>query len=423
VQNSTTAISWISLISPLPTTKNDALFRNDISMRNCFIGILMLASMVLILMKKTKGTAGFFLITGLAFLLLSSELVLPFYKYLPMVNFVRLNSEFRLYALLSFIIGGGMGLQEALTQPDKKLSMVLRTICLLLGLSVLGAAIFGLATGHLSILHLSMQGEIRPAIKGFISGLTMADTIIIQGSIQLVLAWLMLRFIQSGHTTKLIQTAIVEIILATLLQIPFTGVGQLSPAKINDMVRQSPHGFSTPSMKAESAVTSSYPDTKKIIGSWELYSKQIAMDSLFPYPLSFRSTLDYFDSGTQGSIRSRPPFFLLHDSTNGNIKIKYSPNQIELNALLVKTDTLVVKQNNYIHWKASIEGKPLPITTTYKTLIGIPLAAGKQDIQLEFSTDRIKWLLIAELLAVALLLLAYAWICLRKDHRIRYIFP
>lgn len=423
MQNTTTLASWISFFFSLPVTKNDAFFENDISMRNCFIGILLLASLMLIILKRMKGATMFFLIIGSFFLILASDLILPFYKHLPLVNYVRLNSEFRLFALMPFIIGGAIALQNGLVQYAPTLHRILLIFCILFGLSVLLAIVYSFMEGGLSILNLTgLNGNARHFIKAFTSGLGMADTIIIHGSIQLVIGLLMIKCLKTGDIKKLFQIGLLEIILATLMQLPFTGVGQLSPGKINEMVRQSPQGIPPPSMKPEHTIVSEYPDTKKIIGSWELYSKQIAMDSLFPYPLVFRSTLDYFDSGMQDKISLKPAFFFNNEGSSIN-KIQYSPNRIQITAHITAEDILVVKQNNYMHWRAQVNGKEIPILVKDKTLMGVAVMPGHQTIEVDFRNEPVKLLLLAELIAVVLLMLTYAWITLKKTHRIRYIFP
>jgi hypothetical protein len=424
-QNSTTTASWISFFFSLPITKNDSFFRNDISMRNCFIGILLLGSLAAVFIRKMRGSALYFSIVGVVFLILSSELVLPFYKEIPLVNYVRLNSEFRLFALLSFILGGAISLQEWVNRPDKMLQRILGCICILLGAAVLFALSYGFFKGSLSLLNLSASGgHPRQAIKAFIAGLTMWDTIIIHGSIQVVAGALMIKFIRADNVKRLVQLGILEIILATLLNLPFTGVGQLSPGKINEMVRETPGGLPTPSLLPEYVLTAQYPDTRKIIGSWALYSKEIAMDSLFPYPLIFPSTMKYFDSGNQEKLRQRPPFFFIHDSKALLTKnFRYHGNSIEASAVLTSNDTFLIKQNNYPHWSASIQGKPVPILSAYNTLMVVPVQPGNQTIKIEFQNKRIKIFLLTELMVFIMLALAYAWIVLKKDQRIRYIFP
>ncbi|HEX5667271.1 MAG TPA: hypothetical protein VFX73_00640 [Chitinophagaceae bacterium] len=425
IQNSTTTASWISFFFSMPITKNDAFFRNDISMRNCFMGILLLGSLAAVFFRKMRGPALYFSIVGLAFLILSSELILPFYKEIPLVNYVRLNSEFRLFALLSFILGGSISLQEYLHRPNKVLQRIVGCISILIGAVVLFALWQGSIKDSLSLLNLSFSGENpRQAMKALIAGLTMEDTIIIHGSIQLVIGAIMIKFIRAGNVKRIVQIGILEIILATLLNLPFTGVGQLSPGKINNMVRESPQGLPSPSLLPEYLVTAQYPNTRKIIGSWELYSKEIAMDSLFPYPLIFTSTLKYFDSGNQEILRQRPPFFFIHDS-NALIpkNFRYHGNTIEATARLSSSDTFLIKQNNYMHWKASIQGKTVPILSTYNTLMAVPVQPGNQTIRIEFQNPWIKIFLLTELILFIMLALAYAWIVLKKDQRIRYIFP
>jgi hypothetical protein len=305
------------------------------------------------------------------------------------------------------------------------LQRMLGFISILLGAAVLFALFYGFLNGSIGMLNLSVNGgHPRQAIKAFIAGLTIWDTIIVHGSIQLVAAALMIKFIRAGNVKKLVLLGILEMVLATLLNLPFTGVGQLSPGKINEMVRESPRGLPAPSLVPEYLLTAQYPDTRKIIGSWELYSKEIAMDSLFPYPLIFPSTMKYFDSGNQEKLKQQPPFFFIHDSKALMTKnFHYQGNSIEATALLSSSDTFLIKQNFYPRWSASIDGKTVPIFTKYNTLMGVPVEPGQQTIKIEFQNNRIKIFLLAEFIIFILLALAYAWIAFKKDQRIRYIFP
>ncbi len=425
IQNSTTTASWISFFFSMPITKNDVFFRNDISMRNCFIGILLLGSLAAVFFRKMRGAALYFSMVGVAFLVLSSELVLPFYKALPIVNYVRLNSEFRLFALLSFILGGAISLQECLYRPNKILQRILVCVSALLGASVIFALGYGFLNGSLSLFNFSIGAEHpRQGIKAFIAGLTIWDTIIVHGSIQLVVGTLMVKYIRADNVKRFVQVGIVEIILATFLNLPFTGVGQLSPGKINEMVRESPRGLPSPSLLPEYLVTAQYPNTTKIIGSWVLYSKEIAMDSLFPYPLIFPSTMKYFDTGNQNKLRQRPPFFFIHDSKALTSKnFSYQGNNMEATVRLSSSDTFLIKQNNYPRWSASIQGKPVPILTKFNTLMGVPVESGYQTIKIQFRNKWIKIFLVTELIIFIILALVYTWIVFRKDQRIRYIFP
>jgi uncharacterized membrane protein YfhO len=86
-------------------------------------------------------------------------------------------------------------------------------------------------------------------------------------------------------------------------------------------------------------------------------------------------------------------------------------------------DTFVVKQNHYKRWHARQNGKDVPILVKHQTLMGVAVQPGPQTIEFDFRNDSVKLLLIAELIVVLLLILAYAWITLKKGHRMRYIFP
>ncbi|MEJ7671655.1 MAG: hypothetical protein WKF59_02850 [Chitinophagaceae bacterium] len=71
LKSATTEQSWISILLPLSTTKNDRFFATDISMRNIYFSLTLALFFFFTIFKKNSWQK-FLLFTGLAFLLLSS---------------------------------------------------------------------------------------------------------------------------------------------------------------------------------------------------------------------------------------------------------------------------------------------------------------------------------------------------------------
>ena len=84
-------------------------------------------------------------------------------------------------------------------------------------------------------------------------------------------------------------------------------------------------------------------------------------------------------------------------------------------------DTLVVKQNNYPKWVAEVDGMRTPLHSAYGTFIAMPIPAGRHEVTLSFTNNRIRYLLLLEFSLLLLTTIALLWTS--KDHRIRYIFP
>ncbi|HSF45277.1 MAG TPA: YfhO family protein [Chitinophagaceae bacterium] len=418
---STGVRSWMSLIMSLPTTQADYIFENDVAMRNCFIGILTVASLTLIISAKQKGTAFFFLCLGLAFMFLSSELVLPVYKYIPLVNYVRLNSEFRIFAIFSFIIAGGISLEYAFRINDSPLIRPLQLFRILYVAAIATALAFIVLNGDPYISFLDGGSWRSGGIKSIINNLRFAETIVIHGLIQLIICSIFIVGMKRNKQRIIMGAAFSELIIAALLNLPFTGVGQRSVNDIDRLLSAAPRGVQAQEMKNEADIVKQYPDTKQVIGDWSLYSKQIAMESLFPYPLMFRSTEDFAESERKALTILKPPIFLASGATINPQAIRYSFQSITVNLESTSTDSLVIKQNNYPKWVAEMDGKTSTIHSAFGTFISVPVPAGQHDVVIRYRNNIILPLLVLEF--ILLLIAATALFITSKAHRIRYIFP
>jgi hypothetical protein len=416
---STGVRSWMSMIMSLPITQGDHIFGNDIAMRNCFIGILLIASLTVIISTKQKGTAFYLLCCGFGFLLLSSELILPFYKYIPLVNYVRLNSEFRIFAILAFILAGGISLEHAFKSSDNPLVRPLQLFRVLYAAAVATALAFIVLSGapYFSFL----DGEATGGIKAMVTNLRFSESIMIHGLIQLVICSILIVGLKKMNHRKIMFAAFSEIIIAALLNLPYTGVGQRSVHDIDKLLSTAPKGVQVPDMRNEAEVVKLYPDTKQVLGDWSLYSKQIAMDSLFPYPLMFRSTTDFAESESKTKMMSEPPLFLATGAKIDPGQISYSFQKVKVQVYGTVADSLVIKQNNYPNWHAEMDGKPTSIYTAAGTYISVPIPAGKHDVVIQFRNTRILPMLLLEFFLLSVTAIAL-FLSLRHQ-RIRYIFP
>jgi hypothetical protein len=418
---STGVRSWISVLMSMPITKAQAFFGNDIAMRNSFFGVLLLCSLSPIFAGKVKGTSLYFACCGLAFLVLSSEMILPIYPHIPLVNYVRLNSEFRIFAIMSFILAGGISLEYSVKWKDHTLVRSLQALRFIYIAAVVSALVFILLKGDTILKAFTGISTGKPGLKALINGISFADSVVIHGVIQLFICTLLINALKAVDYRKLVLIGFGEIAIATLLNLPFTGVGQRSVKDINELLTMAPKGITAPRMVREDEVANEYPKTDLILGPWSLYSKQIAMDSLFPYPLIFHSTLDLAASKDMEILKTEPAFFFRSKTGISRKEIAYSFQDIMFHLELMLKDTLVIKQNVYPKWQADLDGTPIPIHAAYGNFIAVALPEGKHQLTLAFRNNRIKILLFSEflLLMVASIIL----FLIRKDHRIRYIFP
>ena len=117
LSNPTNMQSWISVLLPFATVKNDAFFHTDPSMRNCYFGLTLLLFFVLACLNKKSSWQKFFMLAGLFFALLSLGGIFKViaYKFVPFIGYVRLNGEFRIFSLMCFIIIAAIELDKFIT--------------------------------------------------------------------------------------------------------------------------------------------------------------------------------------------------------------------------------------------------------------------------------------------------------------------
>ena len=85
-------------------------------------------------------------------------------------------------------------------------------------------------------------------LKMIVDGLQFPDTIFIQSIIQLTFIILLWRALKIKSIKLLVSVTAAELILATLLNLPFTGVGKSSLAEIDGLIQNAPSGIPVPDL-------------------------------------------------------------------------------------------------------------------------------------------------------------------------------
>jgi len=189
-----TSIScYLSFIFPFASVKNDLLYNTDITMRNCYIGIVLLPFLITAIFSFKTALQKLFLGVGLFFLLLSAGGIFKTIAYyiFPGIGYVRLNGEFRVFALLSFIIVAAIELNKFFTSPywqQRKLNLVLFTLKIICCIAF-AYALFMAINSQQSIIYLSLSGasSFPDKLKLVIDGLTWYDTLILQSTMQCII--------------------------------------------------------------------------------------------------------------------------------------------------------------------------------------------------------------------------------------------
>lgn len=409
----TTFQSWTSLLLPFGTVKNDLLFKNDIALRNNYMGLVLLCFFALSLFSFKVPLQRFFLLLGGAFLLLSLGSVFKLFtsNYFPLIGYVRVNGEFRIFAIISFIIISTISLDSYFknksAQSEKKLKFIARAI-LTIFVAVAILSVFRVVLGESgNIFTISNTGSWRDYLKSLITSLHFNETLLIQSSIQIVLLIFVLCALRTNNLQKIVFISALDLIIATLLNLPFTGVGKVSVMQINAIHKRSPAGIPVPKLEALNLHSSISNSDSALVGDWTFYNKQIGSPKAVLYPVKITSNLLFYDLLYKDSSISVAQFpFLFLSSTINKPKfdrfqnmqqssiISYSTNEIHLRFNAANSGYLVLLQNYYPHWYYN---NGSVITETEKAgvcFMAAPVNKGLNDISFSFKPKLIVTLFI-----------------------------
>lgn len=410
LSNPTTLQSWISVLLPLSTVKNDALFVTDISMRNCYFSLGLLLFFFLFLFNKKNALQKFFLIAGIAFLLLSTGGIFKAfaYRFFPLIGYVRLNGEFRIFSLFCFIIIACFELDK-FTRTENNFKGKIKNIFYLINAFVFLLILFGFYKSFSAvdgILHgfkniLNTPG-LSSKLKALIDSISFYDTLWIQGIIQLLVLSGIKYCLQNRNTGLLVKVFSAELILASLLNVPFTGAGKAPVAAIQQLLNQSPKGIPVPVMQPVANNESLNMEVNNMIGSWSFYNKQPGNTQFADYPIVIKSNEVYIDNIASRSFANRAIFFYGHttDTINHRISIKdFSPGHVFITANTAEPDTIVYQQNYYPHWFYDNGQEKKQALHFDSTFLAAPVAAGNNNITFSFEPRLVKTGLLLSLLA------------------------
>jgi hypothetical protein len=423
----TTAPSYLSLLFPIAVQRS-SIFQTDLAMRNTYIGLALLAGLLLFfryagkrLRLYTLSMLGFFLLLagGGWFKTLA-------YYTLPFTGYVRMNGEFSYFVTLIMLLAGAWGLETYFRSPRQPTPDHSRRLFRLAG--VCGGLTF-LSIVIILITHASFAyhdftpapADWKQTIKTLITEASFWDLLalgaLVQGLTLLFLA-------QSGFTRPMAgrsrSTAILILaanaIITCWLILPFTGLGMASKADRQDLINTFPKGIHVQEqvpLKHTRFLDSSYYRDLYLFGS---YSKKIGYPKEEDYPVEVSTTRDFFrDQARLDFIRNQSFIFLSTDTTttaatcfdSTHIRItRFCPGQLHASVDNDGYHYLTFLQNNYPWWKVKVDGHAVPHTTGFKTFITIPLSPGPgHQVEFEFDPWPVQTALQINLLLLALAIL------------------
>lgn len=365
----TTLQSWVSLLLPFSTVKNESFFSNDIALRNNYTGLLLFCFFTLSLFSIKTQLQRFFLFLGGGFLLLSLGSFIKLFaaNYFPLIGYVRVNGEFRIFAIISFIIVGTISLDSYLKnktpKSEKKLLLTSRALFTIYVAAIL-FAIVRMALGETgNIFSLPATISWRDYLKSLITGLHFNEALLFQSLIQIILLFFMLRALRTNKIQTLVRISALDMIIATLLNLPFTGVGKVSVAEIHAIHKRSPAGIPTPKVEALKLHASIPNSDSALVGDWTFYNKQIGSPKAVLYPVKITNNLRFYDQLYKDSSLTvedypfvflsttidKPKFDRFQNLSQKDV-VSFATNEIHLRFMASNSGYVVFLQNQYPHW-------------------------------------------------------------------------
>lgn len=390
--NTTTIQSWLSFLLPSITNKNPAFFMNDISLRNCYLGIIVLLFLKAGFWVNFKKQAYWYII-GVFFLYLASDLpkVDTLKNILPLVSYVRLSASFRLFALISFIIIGFNSLQDLIRTPEKYqfiLKLLSKAWFYVLGIS--------LTWSIYKVITLNEIGQLMSntnSLKSIFDHIGFYSFWMVSSFISLTILFLILYFIRKKQWNYLLILCVLDMGQSVLLQLPYTGVGNHSPQQLQTLVNHSPQGIPIPKLQNIEENDLGNPQISQTIGHWSYYNKQVGTLERASQPIIFQPEFEiYSDSALQ--YLAKKPFIYFEDAEQNIILpniLDFNPNKITVELYNTPSGNLTLLYKKYPHWKIELNQKDITLDTNKLIFYSIPLpAAKKQIIQFEFNPICVK---------------------------------
>jgi hypothetical protein len=395
----------ISFVFPFAVTKNAEFWGTDLTLLNCYIGVIPLLFLVFGAITNKNSYSRLFLIFGIGFLTLALAHVFPFRKwlyYLPFMNIFRFPTIFRFFAMMFFILVAGMGINQFFKKEHHQ--KLLKGIVLVFSAIVLVAIVYN----GFFIQKWVFKNLLIFDFKLFLDAASIHDRIFLQAIITLAILvsfyYILIRF--KGNTRKFFLIVLVafDLIIATQLNMYHTIVDFANPKPTQQAIQNLPQGFPAPDMNKKMIDISDQtaPSIPFLWRNLNIFHKRTTFSGYSPYYFSSMHKAE--KEGLMHAVISNPLFFLadrisskyIIDSLSidtlsaKRITIEeFSPTQVELNVHTEREQLLTFIQNYYPGWKVYVNGIERKIIRSNYTFMSVWLEQGESSIQFEYKPKKV----------------------------------
>ncbi len=381
-----TPVAWLSFLFPFSTAANTNFFGTDVAMRNGFFSVT--GFICVSLSKKSKQLYTRVLLIAALFMLLLSTggwIKEMLFSKLPLLQYVRYNGEYRVFSILCFCVLAGFVLQH-LQQGEKTLSRRFNWAFITVALSCCCILIVLAATSHLGVnallgilkQPLPAAQKIKVLLAGALPGFLTASAVL-----TLVVSLLSLMAVKKHRFNLLAGIVLCDVAFNCIIYLPVTGVGQVTLKHIQSVYNTSPKGIPIPPLVPIKNIDTLDAKSTGLVGDITYYNKLIGTTKLTDYPSYFTATATYFNNRTLVNQVSTHPFIFTKKAAPATAAIsiqQFTPTVIHVLVNGPADDTLVLLQNNYRFWHATVNGQNTPIATAYTTFLSVKIKKGNNDV-------------------------------------------
>ncbi len=420
LENAVPLRTWVSTILPLSVNKDPGLISTDPSSRNHYMGLVILVFFLTAILQKKSRWQWCLLLTGIFFLALSTGGIFKTTAYyiLPFMSYVRLNGIYTGITLVCFILFTAIGIGR-LKHEHAGITIALKITGGLVVLFFLAILYGGIQAWlhHDSLLFRLYEIRLSPSpAKALIDTLTYFDTLWIQGIIQFFVLSAIACMLYKKRFKWLLAVTIVDLVLASLLNLPFTGVGNASVADVQRALNRSPAGIIIPSLQPISHNDTSTVINNGLTGHWSMYGKQPGITHEVAYPITLNTAHEYLQTtmtnpGT--GYMNRPFLFPVINSpdTPANISLlAYSGSSLSFRYHSQVADTVILQQNAYPYWYYYAGGTEKEILR-YGNFMAVPVIRGENTVRVYFKPAKVQ---LAMVVSLAFFVLLLTWIIMYR---------
>lgn len=442
LSNSLSPVNFLSVLTPWPTQRIGWEQFTDPLIRNCYMGIILLAFFLLYFFNRSRktglqlflaGTFLFFLIFSLG---KAGGLRVLSYYTLPLMDSFRHPANAKLFFLFAAQLLACQSLNHYLENQSAHqpvVSRILNALLLITGILTLA----GLVKNKLpQLASVFIQAKDRTAIKSAYDAMGFFDFLLLNGLLVFITLFLVRRSVKKGTLQRILLPLLcVEMVIAAQFMLPLTYFRTSPPKTVQQILDAQPSGYPLPdpstSLATQSAEGMNYFNE---IGCLNPFNKKIGRSDYIITPANLSWQMEFWeDTLLRTKVMNYPAFYMadtvyssvhkarflsdtilrkaaladLAAANTGNIPavspgratvISFQPDEMLFNLQTDGHGFFVLLQNHYPNWEAKLDNKPVPVLKTNHAFMGVQIPPGEHRLSFTYKNNTVLYLAIGSLL-------------------------